>query len=233
MENLKYEMSLESFNLIPGNPFAYWINSKYINSFKNGIKLVNLFDVRKGADTGDNNRFLRLWFEVNSNHCNIFSKCDKWVSYAKGGDFRRWYGNKEYVVFWENNGEALKSVKANLRSPHLYFKKTITWSALTSGGSSFRINDSKGLFDSAGSSMLPNNERFNYVLGVLNSKVSDSIFDILNPTLNYGAGTIGLFPLIEVQNKKVDFIVDEQINISAKDWNSFETSWDFKKHPLI
>lgn len=104
-----------------------------LSIFKNGEPIAKLFDVKKGADTGDNSKYLRFWWEVKSISFYAFSNSKKWVPYAKGGEFRRWYGNKEYVIYWDNNGYELKHSKANLRSPQMYFKKTITWSAISSG----------------------------------------------------------------------------------------------------
>jgi len=234
-KKIQYKMCAETFTQIPGRPIAYWLSKPMLNVFKNGTQLVQSFDVRKGADTGDNDKYLRFWWEVPSQKTSIFSKNDDWVPYVKGGEYRKWYGNKEYVIFWKNNGEDLKKSKANLRSPHLYFKKTITWSALTSSKCSFRINDSLGLFDSAGSSMIPPSDKFNYILGLMNSNLADKILEIINPTLNYGAGSIGSFPLInpkEEDKSVINFIVDQNIKLSKEDWDSDETSWDFLYHKL-
>lgn len=233
---VRYEMNQNEFNFIPTNSLNYWFSKSIINVFKNGTAINSLFDVRKGADTGDNNKYIREWWEIMSNHSSIFSKNDTWVPYVKGGEFRRWYGNKQEVIYYKNNGYDLKHSKANLRSPHLYFKKTITWSAISSAESSFRINDSLGLFDSAGSSMKPNDDDFLYVLGAMNSVVACDLLKSINPTLNYGAGSVGLFPLIESDNQtkySVSSLAEKNASQSKRDWDSFETSWDFKKHPLI
>lgn len=232
--NLEYCFDKEKINFIPTYQISYWLSDAMLSIFKNGEPIAKLFDVKKGADTGDNSKYLRFWWEVKSISFYAFSNSKKWVPYAKGGEFRRWYGNKEYVIYWDNNGYELNHSKANLRSPQMYFKKTITWSAISSGKSSFRVNDAMGLFDSAGSSMLPNNDIFDYVLAVMNSKVATIILDNINPTLNYGAGSIGLFPLLKISNPTViNSLTASSVKISKQDWDSFETSWDFKKHPLI
>ena len=230
---IRFEFNQSTFNLLPSYSFNYWISNSMISIFKKGKPISTIFDVKKGADTGNNERYLREWYEININRFSEFSSIKIWVPYVKGGDFRRWYGNKEYVVFWENNGYELKHSKANLRSPQLYFNETITWSAISSGLSSFRYNDALGLFDSAGSSMRPQDEIFYYVLAMMNSKVATIILKNLNPTLNYGAGTVGTFPIILVENSMIEDYSIQNKNISKKDWDSYEISWEFKKHPLI
>lgn len=236
MKQIKYIINQKNFMNIPGIPMAYWASANISNCFKKGLLIQNLFDVRKGADTGENGTFLRHWYEISKELFYCFNKNeDTWVSYAKGGEFHRWYGNNDYVILWQNNGYALKHSKANLRSQHMYFKRTITWSALSSGSSSFRANYAEGLFDSAGSSMMPLNNDYFYVLAVMNTKISDKIFDILNPTINYGAGTVGMFPLIlnHIFKGVIEKYSKENVDLSKQDLDSFETSWDFKKHPLI
>lgn len=230
---IRYEFNQNTFNLLPSFCFNYWITKSMITVFKIGKSISTLFDVKKGADTGDNEKYLREWFEIKQNDFSEFSTSKTWVPYVKGGDFRRRYGNKEYVVYWKNDGYDLKHSKANLRSPQLYFNKTITWSAISSGLSSFRYNDALGLFDSAGSSMKPQDNIFNYVLCMMNSKVATTILMNLNPTLNYGAGTVGTFPMILSDNPTIDNYSIQNRTISKEDWDSFETSWGFKKHPLI
>lgn len=229
----KYEFNQNTFNLLPSSCFNYWISNSMINIFRNGKAISNIFEVKKGADTSDNDRFLRMWFEIDKNDFSELTSTYNWVPYSKGGEFRRWYGNKEYVVYWANNGYDLKHSKANLRSPQMYFKDTITWSAISSGLSSFRYNDALGLFDSAGSSMEPQNEIFYYVLAMMNSKVATVILKNLNPTLNYGAGTVGTFPMIYSNNSFIEILSNDNTAISKQDRDSFEISWEFKKHPLI
>ena len=195
-------------------------------------------------DTGNNDLFLKLWTEVNFNIIGIglvngqdtITQCKKWIPYNKGGEFQKWYGNKEYIINWANDGEELKQSTANLRSQHLYFKNAITWNALTSNTTSARFSDYGALFDSAGSSMFPSN-LYNFYLSFMNTKIVDSLLKIINPTLNYGAGTVGNLPIIfpkqESVKQQIDTLTQECIEISKEDWDSRETSWDFRTNELV
>lgn len=163
----------------------------------------------------------------------MYSK--KYVPYNKGGEFRKWFGNNDIMINWENNGFELKQSKANLRSPYLYFKNGITWNALTSSKTSARFSNYGAIFDSAGSSMFP--ENILYYLGIMNSKISNYLLQLLNPTLNYGAGTVSKLPNIictdKIINRNIDILVQQNIDIAKEEWDSRETSWDFKTLSLI
>lgn len=223
------------FLKIPGYNMAYWISESYMKGFSVGKPLGELVPVKKGMDTGNNDLFLRLWFEVAFNEIDFQSGKKTWIPYDKGGEFRRWYGNYEYVLLWKNNGEALKKSTANLRSPNLYFKDSITWNALSTSDTSFRFSPYKGSFDSAGSSMFPPINEIPVYLGLLNSKVVQAYLYSLNPTLNYGAGSMSQVPIILEKEKFpiISNIVRENIELCVINWNSSEISWDFKKHPLL
>ncbi|MDT2863660.1 BREX-1 system adenine-specific DNA-methyltransferase PglX, partial [Lactococcus lactis] len=205
-------------------------------------------DARLGMATADNNRFLRLWHEINIGDTSISSPSrseainsrKKWFPYDKGGSFRRWYGNNEYLVNWKNDGYEIQNFKDNkgkVRS-HNYnldyiFKDGITWSALSSGKFSCRYS-AHSLFDNAGSKVFANNnDNINYILGILNSPLTNEVFKLINPTMNYQPGTIAAM----IMNLNKQSIINEKvqtlINQSKSDWDSFEESWDFKKHPLI
>lgn len=231
----RYAAKQENFSKIPGMPVAYWVSENFVNVFDVGKQLGDLIPVKKGMDTGDNDYFLKMWFEVSLSKIDFEQGSKKWIPYDKGGNFRKWYGNNEYVLNWENDGYELKNSKANLRSKHLYFKESITWNALSSADTCFRYSIYKGSFDSAGSSMFPMENDMYYYLGIMNSSLIKDYLKIINPTLNYGAGSIALSPVIFDNNKKndIDTLVKENIEISRQDWDSFETSWDFEKHPLI
>ena len=230
----KFIIKQSHFNNIPSNPIAYWIDNSIINVFQNCDTLGSLVPVKKGMDTGDNKKFLRYWFEVSKNKLRQFNKNEKWVPYDKGGNYRKWYGNNDYVINWENDGYELKNSKANLRSKHLYFKESITWNALSSSKTCFRYSEFESIFDSAGSSIFPS-ENINYYLGLLNSSQTQLFLDIINPTLNYGAGSMANVPVIIEKNKLsiINDIVEKNIEISRNDWDNYELSWNFKKHPLI
>ena len=230
----KFTIKQNLFRNIPNYPIAYWINDKIINVFLNSKQLGDLMPVKKGMDTGNNNKYLRYWFEISNLNFTPFFENTKWVPYDKGGNFRKWYGNNEYVINWEDNGHELKNSKANLRSKHLYFKESITWNALSSSKTCFRFSEFKSIFDSAGSSLFPESN-INYYLGLLNSNQTQLFLDIINPTLNYGAGSMSQVPIIFDNSKAniIDSIVKENIFITKKDWDDYEISWNFKKHPLI
>lgn len=220
------------FNKIPGSLIAYWCSPKVIKVFEQSKSLGELIPVKKGMDTGDNGRFIRLWYEINYSKFDKFSHTKKWIPYDKGGIYRKWFGNNDYVLNWEDDGCELKHSKANLRSQHLYFKKSITWNALSSANTCFRASLYNGTFDSAGSSMFPN-EDFEYFLGLMNSVQTQYFLNIINPTLNYGAGSISNTPVIFSPNSSIKKCVIQNINLSKLDWDEFETSWDFQYHPLL
>lgn len=248
----QYKSSQSNFSKIPGSPVAYWAGPKIYDAFSIGKLLETIAHPRKGLATTDNNRFLRLWQEINFTKFGIgFHDSNdakqsgmKWFPLNKGGNYRRWYGNKEYVINWEHDGLEMKtavvkryhggSYTKEIRSEDKYFINSITWSALTAGKSSFRFSDYGALFDSAGSSMFPEHHEL-YVLGLLNSKVSDYILKIINPTLNYGAGSIANLPVIfpEKGIEKIEQWSSCCIDITHIDWDYFENSWNFMKHPLI
>lgn len=239
--NWRFQAKQKDFEKIPGSPIAYWVSDKVREIFENKL-IGNLFPVKKGADTGNNDLFLKMWNEINfkKSGVNISTEKEKkefkgkWVPYNKGGEFRKWYGNLEYFINWENDGYDLKNSKANLRSPQLYFKEGITWNALSSSKTSAR-KSTNSIFDSAGSSMFPKKEEIEYYLAFMNSKIVDYLLKILNPTLNYGAGTISNLP--DVNNKNYIEVIknksQQNISISKEEWDSRETSWDFEKLSLI
>ncbi|MFA7078707.1 MAG: BREX-1 system adenine-specific DNA-methyltransferase PglX [Syntrophomonas sp.] len=247
-----YTAKQENFSQIPGMPFAYWVSKQILDAFISGQLLGQLASPKKGLATTDNNRFLRMWHEVALTNVGIgfMSREDartskrKWFPLNKGGDFRRWYGNKTYLINWFNDGSEMKtaiikrynggSYTKEIRSEDKYFKNSITWSALTAGTSSFRRSEYGALFDSAGSSMFPSQDE-EYILGLLNTKVVDKILRIINPTLNYGAGSVATIP-VKISEENILCIrelVDENVTISRNDWDNFEVSWDFMRHPFL
>lgn len=232
-DNRFSQTSTENFSKIPGSPIAYWVSEKFLEAFEKSENLGELVPVKKGMDTGDNEHFLRFWNEINIHNFDCNGKSLKWIPYDKGGDYRKWYGNNIYVLNWHNNGYELKHSKANLRSQHLYFKESITWNALSSADTCFRYSGYKGSFDSAGSSLFPEHQEIYYYLGLLNTKIVQFCLKIINPTLNYGAGSMSQVPVLIKNNNEIEHLVNSNISISRTDWDSFETSWDFKKHPLV
>lgn len=230
----------KKFSNIPGYIFAYWISDSMEKAFAN-FKLGELVPVKKGLDTGDNNKYLRYWFEVDFNKIGInyftassFSsnKNNKWAPHDKGGEFRKYYGNVEWIINYENSGFDLKKSKANLRSPQFYFNKAITWGSLSSGNISFRLSDYGAISNTAGSSLFPKESEMLYYLGLLNSKVTQKLVDVLSPTLNYSAGPISTIPIIYRKNLEIEKVTEDNVRLAKIDWNSFEISWGFHKHPL-
>ena len=239
--------SLDVFSKIPSSPIAYWVSATIIDAFDNGKLLGQIAFPKTGMTTGDNNRFLRLWSEVSIKTVmlNASSSLDaknsqmKWFPYCKGGGYKRWYGYNEYLVNWENDGFEIKTnIKANglkaasVRSESLYFKKLITWSAVTSGKFSCRLCDGGAIFDSGGSSIAIQDNLL-YILGLLNSKVGQYYLDISNATINYQPGDIAGIPVLEGNVEQINTLVKQNIQLSKSDWDSFETSWDFIRNPLL
>lgn len=243
--NERYKIaSLENFSKMPGSPIAYWVSEKILEAFVNEKTLRSISNPCVGLQTGKNDRFLRLWYEVNILKFNLnassrdealYSK-KKWFPYNKGGAFRKWYGNNDFVVNWQGDGRDLKSYKgAVLRNPDYYFRESISWSKISSGNIAFRYKPVGHIFDVAGTSVFAKKSLINYLHGFLNSSTALKIANILSPTLNYEVGHIASFPvnIDETRKPVVDEIVNNNISISKTDWDSFETSWDFQKHPFI
>lgn len=228
----RYTAKQENFSKIPGEPVAYWVSENFFKTFENGVKLTELAPSRKGMFTGNNDLWLKLWFEIS--YEKLF---DQFKPYNKGGEYRKWYGNHEYVINWGESGAEIKSFKGSGNiNDSMYFRKCVTWSLITSAKQSFRaITDNVHVLGDAGPAALTNDNNMYYILGVLNSNYMERVISILAPTLNCSNGVVGGFPIIVYNDRKdnVDILVNENIEISKYDWDSFETSWDFKKHPLI
>ncbi|MGI6112233.1 MAG: BREX-1 system adenine-specific DNA-methyltransferase PglX, partial [Bilifractor sp.] len=244
MKNRFAQTSQSNFSKIPGSPVAYWVAPQVYNVFERGESLGKLVPVKKGMDTSNNDVYLRLWSEVSFCSVGINYSCleafnkggCKWAPYNKGGAFRRWYGNISWIIDWDKDGYDLRHSKANIRSEKYYCTNSITWSAVTAGGSSFRLSNYGALFDSAGSSMFPH-DLLDYLLPLMNTKLVDSILGIINPTLNYGAGSVSKLPVIVTNDGDVLNEIKKRnefcLKCSRADWDSFETSWDFQAHPFI
>ncbi|MBQ4487049.1 MAG: Eco57I restriction-modification methylase domain-containing protein [Oscillospiraceae bacterium] len=165
----RFAAKQDNFSKIPGMPVAYWVSEAFVKAFENGKLLGDLIPVKKGMDTGNNDYFLKLWYEVHNFVSDYCEGKKKWIPYDKGGNFRKWYGNNEYILKWGENGFELENSKANLRSKHLYFKESITWNALSSADTCFRFSSYNGAFDSAGSSMFPSTKDMFFYIGIMNS----------------------------------------------------------------
>lgn len=246
-EKNKYFFENQSdFLNIPENTICYWMSKKIIELFNKEL-LGDFAKVKKGMDTSNNKYFLKIWFEVDFNkigfnYKNLNEFEDSFHYYApynKGGSFRKWYGNKEWIIYWKNRGDEIKKSNGNLRSTHLYFKDSITWSAVGAKIFNARLSDYGAIFDSAGSSCFPNSSNhILYFLSFFNSKLFNQIVNSLNPTINFGAGTVSKIPISPIikPSHSIDKIIEltnNCIEIAKNDWDSRETSWDFKTNPLL
>ena len=238
-----YEVNDSDFSKVPGKPLAYWLSNKGLLAYNKGI-LGKYVVTKQGFKTGNNNLFLRLWHEVSvdSMYVGEDKETKKWFPCNKGGNYRKWYGNKEYVVDWENNGYMIINYKDDkgkqLSRPQnidYNFKQALTWSTLSSGPISFRYSDKNMMFESKGSECFVNNQKASIysVQGFLNSFVCMYYLEALAPTVDYSEGAILKLPYISHDGQDVDNLVKQNIGLSRCDWDSFETSWDFKKHPLV
>lgn len=245
----RYITVQDNFKKIPGEPVAYWSSYNLIDKFISGYKLSDLCETRKGLATSDNNRFLRLWYEPIflkvgfslSDNRETIESAFKWFPINKGGEYHRWYGNREYVINWQNDGYEIRNFRDNngklLSRPQntkYNFKSALTWSKITSSVFSARFSERGFLFDDAAAICFhKDTQKLKYILGFLNSKCCQLILNILNPTINIQIGDIGNIPIIESHQEPVVRLSECCIDISKSDWDSYETSWDFATHPLI
>ena len=237
-----YEAQQSNFSKIPGSPVAYWVSDNLIRCYQNGIPLGQVAAPRKGNSTSDNNRFLRIWFEVDINTENFGCRELKreltiekrWFPYNKGGGYRKWYGYNEYMIDWYDDAAAIREIKTAVIANYQYFMKPgLTWSTVTSGGFSLRKFGYGFIFDNGGCCIFDLGSKTNYLLGLMNSTVFKYIFGSSNPTINSQSGEVAKFPVIFSLNTRIDDFVEQNVIGSKNDWDSHETSWDFKKHPLI
>lgn len=239
-----YNITKTNFSKIPGSPIAYWVSGNLLASFTNGNRLGNIADSKQGIATADNNKYLRLWYEVSVENVKFDAKTheeaslcsEKWYPYNKGGEFRKWYGNNDFVVNWYRDGKDLRNDrKAVLRNRPFYFKPCFSWSLVTSSVAAFRYKPMGHIFDVAGMSCFSQTNLL-YLLALCNTKVVMKILEIIAPTINYQCGDIANIPVIvtaKESKQNIEKRVESCINISRKDWDSFETSWDFKRNPLV
>src|SRR5690606_779827 len=221
----------DDFKKIPGSPIAYWIESWTYRIFATCNKLKD--KAVKGLDTGGSiDSFLRLWYEVDIKKSSL-CKGEKWFPLAKGGEYRKWYGNNYYLINYENDGEMLKNNKANLRNKDKYFKEGLTWTVVTSGGFSVRYLPSGFLFDQGGSAIFSTDENLDWrVLSAsLNSSLGRKIAKDLCPTLNFTTGDVNKFPVLQVEGVEGNSL--KATELSRINWDSYETSWDFTQNPIV
>jgi hypothetical protein len=251
----RYSYRQDNFKKIPGNPIAFWVSENVSNIFMENKSLEHYATACFGMRTGDNKRFLRYWHEIEWNKMGVSLKSAegtinsniKWIPYCKGGEFRKWYGNNEYVVNWGNNGYEIKE-NTRLVYPQLgdnlgwkisneqyYFKSGITWSRISSSHFGVRYLPKGFIFDSNGSMLFADDDKQLYLLGFLCSKLADYFVRIINSTLAIQISSVSKIPIIfdETKTSQINKIVKELIAASEEEWNQYEISWDFKKHPFL
>jgi len=241
----RFQAKQRDFQKIPGSPIAYWVSDKVRDIFEKNQKLGDISQPRKGNSTSDNNRFLKLWYEVEKKNMKLNSidlKKDskewKWFPYNKGGSFRKYYGNNEYLINWKNDAEEIRKIPTSVIANYDYFtKEGLTWSTVSS--SNFSVRDFKEgfIFDNGGCCIFSKKIVKSELLGLLNTKVFGKLFSEINPTINFQSGEISKMPIIFSKNKiiknTIDNIVQQNISISKEEWDSRETSWDFERLSLI
>ena len=243
----QYHVGQISFSKIPGVPVAYWISPEVLKLFDERT-VGSIADAKSGMTTTDNTRFLRLWEEVNCQkigfgYSNIADTQDmkyKWFPFCKGGDFRRWAGNESFVVNWFNNGEEIRVAAEGATGGRLVnidcaLRECLVWTKISSANISLRLKKHGIFFSDAAPGVFTNRETLYYLLALLNTKYANEIIKLINPTLNFVPGAVSSVPVKkDEKNKgKIIEIAEGNVQLSERDWDSFETSWDFKKHPLL
>ena len=241
LENRFAQTSTDNFSKIPGSPVAYWASLQMQNAFATAPSFPG--NTKKGVLTGDNERFLRLWHEVciskigmtMSSHSEMVDSKKKWFPVTSGGFMRKWYGNFDTIVNLENDGFAIRSVVKNyrLREPAYYFREAVTWTEVSSGIFSCRYVPHTILFGNGGPVSFFFTDNLYYCLALLNSSVTMSMLAYLAPTINYGPEQINKLPVLTERKNTVDNLSKDNVKLSQQDWDSCETSWDFKRNPLI
>lgn len=249
LEQNRFSTKQKNFYDIPGTPFAYWLSDTMFDIFKDSKTLSDVAKPRQGLATSDNDRFLKLWHEVDFSKIGfgITSIDDdrkfeyKWFPCTKGGSFRRWYGNNDYIVNWENDGEEIKAYAAKLyrnytrtiKNIPFYFRKGLTWSTISSGLFSLRYVPEGFVFETKGAMCYVDDKYLYSVLALYNTKVMQQFLAVVSPTLDYHEGPLGRTPILLEDNSEIDEITKNCITISKNEWDSFENSWDYNGHPLI
>jgi len=241
-----HQQSTYNFSKIPGCPIAYSLNESIISIFEKNQKLFNVGFVGEGLSTKKNDLFLKMWYEVSSikfnrsaiSHDDAINSEKKFFPFNKGGQYRRWFGNNEFVVNFGNDGRDLRDYKkSQLKNYRYYFKEGFTWTKISSANFNVRLSPSGSIISDAGLGGFIENKNLYYLIGFLNTKIAMKLIILMNPTMNYIAGTIEKLPIIfpsdNTIKQKIDQLTQENIEFSKEEWNSRETSWNFKINPLI
>ena len=243
MKKYVFHASAEDFKKIPGSPIAYWVGEKMVKAFE-GDRLGDVILPRHGLATSDNARFLRLWHEISSEKASLIIRNDltkKWFPMNKGGSYRKWYGNNEWVINYENNGREIKdfaiqlyrSSSRTIQNTQFYFKPCITWSALTSGDLSLRWSDEGAIFGSGAHCAFADDHDLKYGLALMNSGLLKAFMELLAPTLNINVDHLRAVPYVVRNKTHIETNAISLISLSRSDWDEYETSWDFKVNPLV
>ena len=229
-----YEQSTDNFDKIPGEPVAYWVSRNFIDAFSEGEMIGSFSVVSEGIKTGNNEYFLRLWYEIKGDSFSFEKEKQgfKWYPHHKGGEFRKWYGNKDWIINWENDGREIKNAaNSGLQGKGIYFGEFVGWSKISSKGNPLRYYKKNYLFDSGAPAI--KNDNVLITMGLFNTKVGEYYLSMISPTLNLQVGDVKKIPLIIKEKESVLDIIGKNLLISKSDWDSYETSWDFATHPLI
>ena len=247
-KRIRYETSAEYFSKIPGCPIAYRATPVIFSAYKNAQTLEKVCSPKQGLITGNVNQFVRKWHECSIINTYLFTNQSKansnyrWFPYCNGGEYRKWYGNNDDVVNWYNDGSEVKNFtddngkqRSRPQNQQFYFCEGGTWTAISSGSFSIRYFPKGYLFSNAGMAIFVSHEKLLYIIGFLNSPLSQLFLHTLNESLNYNQGDIARLPIVDAgeMQSSVNSKVEKLISTSKEEWDSFETSWDFKKHPLI
>ena len=239
-----YEVDQREFAQIPGSPIVYWLPQSLMKTFSTGKQLKDVAEPKQGLATADNNRFLREWWEVTDS--TIKFDCPdrdtaqasgkKWFPYNKGGEFRKWYGNQDYVLNWENDGKELFDFRPRsvIRNPRFYFQPSVSWSNVSSGVPSFREYPAGFIFSHVGDCLFPEDATQHFaLLSICNSSVIDVLLQAIAPTLHFEVGQLAGLPVLNSENIRTIDVIRQLISTSKSDWDSYETSWDFTCLPLL
>ncbi|MDE6980954.1 MAG: BREX-1 system adenine-specific DNA-methyltransferase PglX, partial [Lachnospiraceae bacterium] len=248
-DNDFYVRTNDDFRSIPGASFAFALSDRVIEAFATQPSLSDVGTTRLGMTTADNNRFTRFWYEVDSQKCifdakneeDVLKNRKKWVPYNKGGKYRKWYGNLDVVVNWENSGYEIKNftddkghIRSTVPNTEYYFRQCATWSKISTDTIAFRYRPIGSIFDVAGACLFSEHGLFE-LLAFCNSKVAVKILNKLSPTLNFEGSQIASLPIVKdiINNPELEKLSKDNVALVKCDWDSYETSWDFKRHPLI
>lgn len=244
-----YAIDQHDFAQIPGSPIVYWLSEAMLKTFKQGKSLEDVSQPRVGLQTGDNNRFVREWWEVSNNRTSFccISREEasrsgaKWFPYNKGGDFRKWYGNQEHVVNWEHDGLEIREFgtenggrpRSRAQNTESYFRESISWSKISSGSPAFRYFPSGFIYDVAGTSIFASEEIRKGILSFTNSAVAYEELTAIAPTLNFEVGQIATLPIVAEMAQSAEDNADNLVRTAQQDWDSYETSWDYRQSELL